>query len=64
MENLRNEQPPPDDENIVARIKRFQFRSIQDEFDEIWKQYECFLHNYEERVKMKLKRAAKISKNI
>lgn len=64
MENLKNEQPTPDDTNIVACINRFQLGSVQDEFFEIWKQYECFLRDYEKRVKMKLQRTAKIGKYI
>lgn len=60
MENLKNKQPEPNDENIVARIKRFQFCSIQGEFFEIWKEYECFLLDYQKRVKMKLRRTAEI----
>lgn len=62
MENLKNDQPEPNDENIVARIKRFQFGTIQAEFFEIWKQYECYLLDYQKRVKMKLQRTAKIGK--
>lgn len=60
MNNLKNDLPTPDDENIVARINRFQLCSVQEEFFEIWKQYELFIIDYEKRVKMRLQRTAKI----
>lgn len=62
MENLKNDLSTPDDENVAARINRFQLYSVQEEFFEIWKQYELFLLDYEKRVKMKLQRTAKIGK--
>lgn len=62
MENIKNEMPAPDDEDILARVKRFQFYAVQEDFLDIWKQYELFLIDYEKRMKTKVRCTAKIGK--
>lgn len=56
--------PAQDDENILARVKRFQFYAVQEDFLDIWKQYELFLTDYEKRMKMKVQSTAKIGNTL
>lgn len=60
MKTMEVDLPAADDHSLTARINRLHFYSVREEFLNAWKEHEQFLAEYEERLKMALKRQARI----
>lgn len=62
MKDMEIDLPKINDSCIVARVKRWNFYCIREEFLTIWKEHEQFLNEYEERLKRTVQKQARIGR--